>query len=80
MAKKKKEVTLPTAPNTFKRLSDTRIELQGIVYDTAFNRMIEVKNPDKSKIHSIRVGGIYYYPVRILDEWYEMNGIVKPVK
>lgn len=51
--------------NTFKRLDDDRILLEGIVYHRAFSKMIEVINEDKSKIHSIKVDGIYYYPSKI---------------
>jgi len=54
-----------TKMNTFKRLDDDRILLEGVVYHRSFTKMIEVKNEDGSKIQSIRLDGIYYYPSKI---------------
>ena len=53
--------------NTFKRIDEDRILLEGIVYHRAFSKMIEVINEDGSKIHSIKVDGIYYYPSKIVE-------------
>lgn len=61
---KKPEVKM----NTFKRIDEDRVVLEGVMYHTAFSKMIEVKNPDGSKIQSIRIGGTYYYPCKIVDD------------
>lgn len=60
MAKK-----VQTKMNTFKRLDEDRILLEGIVYHRSFSKMIEVKNEDGSKIQSIKLEGVYYYPSKI---------------
>lgn len=58
---------VPTQMNTFKRIDENRIVIEGIMYHTSFSKMIEVKNSDGSKIQSVRLHGIYYYPYKIVD-------------
>ena len=53
--------------NTFKRIDENRIELEGVVYNNSHSKMIEVKNPDGSKILSIKVQGVYYYPSKVIE-------------
>lgn len=57
MAKKQEEL------KTFKRLSESRILLEDIVWDLNFAKSVSIKNPNTGEMmQSIKVNGLYYYP------------------
>lgn len=48
---------------TVKRLSESKIVLEGIVWTTNSAKAVDIKNPETGgKMISIKVDGIYYYP------------------
>ena len=50
--------------NTFKRLIDGKIVLDGLVWDTNIDRMIGITNDATGgTVNSIKVDGVYYYPI-----------------
>jgi hypothetical protein len=51
---------------TFKRVSESKIVLEGIVWETNQEKAIRVRSTETGMLqHSIVVDGIYYYPVGI---------------
>lgn len=51
---------------TFKRLSETRIACDGIIWINDAEKAIEIRNNETGgKLHSIKVYGNYYYPYAI---------------
>ena len=60
--------------NTFKRLNDGRIVLDGLVWSTDVDRMIAVRDDRTGgTVASIKVNDVYYYPMAILKERNEEN-------
>ena len=52
--------------NTFKRLEDDRIALNGLVWGNDPAKAIDIKNElTGNKIHSIKLEETYYYPYSI---------------
>jgi hypothetical protein len=51
---------------TFKRLSDSKIALDGLIWDTNADKAIEITNNETGgKVHSVKVEGTYYFPCGI---------------
>ena len=49
--------------NTFKRLDENRIALDGIIWDNRPEKSIKISNLDSGNmVHSINVQDIFYYP------------------
>ena len=57
---------MQTEMKTFKRVSQSKIVLEGIVWETNQDKAIKVRSKETGFIqHSIVVDGIYYYPVGV---------------
>jgi hypothetical protein len=53
-----------TQMNEFRKLDNDRVVLDGLVWDKNPDKSIEVTDPDNGfKVHSIKLGETYYYPV-----------------
>jgi hypothetical protein len=53
-----------TEQKTFKRMTDGKIVLEDVIYDTSVNKKSIILNPQTgNRIDSIRIGEIVYYPV-----------------
>jgi len=51
---------------TFKRLSETKVAVDGIIWTTDSEKATEIVNNENGcKLHSIKVYGTYYYPYSI---------------
>jgi hypothetical protein len=49
---------------TFKRMTDGKIVLEDVIYDTSVNKKSIILNPQTgNRIDSIRIGETIYYPV-----------------
>lgn len=54
------------ALKTFKRLSESKILVDGIIWETNQEKAIRVRSTETGMIqHSIVVDGIYHYPVAV---------------
>lgn len=52
--------------NTFKRVDENRIELDGLVWDCRAEKSVKVKDNDNGfMVHSIKVEEVAYYPTGI---------------
>jgi len=50
--------------NTFRRVDENTIVLDGLIYSTHADKMIKVLNTDTdSKVFSIKVEDVSYYPI-----------------
>jgi len=53
-----------TEQNTFRRIDETTVVLDGLVYSTNTDKMIEVLNTETdNKVFSVKVEDVYYYPI-----------------
>jgi hypothetical protein len=53
-----------TEQKTFKRMTDGKIVLEDVIYDTSVNKKATILNPQtNNRIDSIRIGETTYYPV-----------------
>ena len=53
-----------TEQKTFKRMTDGKIVLEDVIYDTSINKKSTILNPNTgNRIDSIRIGETTYYPV-----------------
>lgn len=53
-----------TEQKTFKRMTDGKIVLEDVIYDTSVNKKAIILNPNTgNRIDSIRIGETTYYPV-----------------
>jgi hypothetical protein len=53
-----------TEQKTFKRMTDGKIVLEDVIYDTSVNKKSIILNPQTgNRIDSIRIGETTYYPV-----------------
>jgi hypothetical protein len=53
-----------TEQKTFKRMTDGKIVLEDVIYDTSVNKKSIILNPQTgNRIDSIRIGETLYYPV-----------------
>lgn len=53
-----------TEQKTFKRMTDGKIVLEDVIYDSSFGKRSIILNPKTgNRIDSIRVGDTSYYPV-----------------
>jgi hypothetical protein len=53
-----------TEQKTFKRMTDGKIVLEDVIYDTSVNKKSTILNPQTgNRIDSIRIGELTYYPV-----------------
>ena len=51
---------------TFKRISEDRIALDGIIWTTDSEKWMPIRNNETGHmLHSIKVGDNYYYPMTI---------------
>lgn len=51
---------------TFKRLSEDKIVLDGIIWTTDPDKWMPIKNNETGHmLHSVKVGDTYYYPMMI---------------
>lgn len=58
MAKKQQEY------KTFKRLSESRVLVEGIIWDLNPAKAVEMKSEETGyTMQSIRVNGLFYYPI-----------------
>jgi len=49
---------------TFKRISESKIALDGLIWTTDAERGIPLKNEETGHIvHSVKVDGVYYFPM-----------------
>lgn len=54
--------------NTFKRLEDGRIIVDGLIWGINPEKAIEIKNElTGNKVHSIKMDDVYYYPYAIYN-------------
>ena len=52
-----------TEQNTFRRIDETTIVLDGLVYSTNTDKMINILNTEsENKVFSVKVEDVYYYP------------------
>jgi hypothetical protein len=50
--------------NTFRRIDENTVALDGLIYSTNTDKMIKVLNTDTDgKVFSVKVEDVYYYPV-----------------
>lgn len=50
--------------NTMRRVDENTIVLDGLIFSTNTDKMIKISNTeDGGKVFSIKVEGIYYYPI-----------------
>ena len=53
-----------TEQKTFKRMTEGKIVLEDVIYDTSINKKSTILNPNTgNRIDSIRIGETTYYPV-----------------
>jgi hypothetical protein len=53
-----------TEEKTFKRMTDGKIVLEDVIYDSSFGKRSIILNPKTgNRIDSIRIGETSYYPV-----------------
>jgi hypothetical protein len=53
-----------TEQKTFKRMTDGKIVLEDVIYDTSVSKKSIILNPKtNNRIDSIRIGETIYYPV-----------------
>jgi hypothetical protein len=53
-----------TEQKTFKRMTDGKIVLEDVIYDSSFGKRSIILNPKTgNRIDSIRIGETSYYPV-----------------
>lgn len=51
---------------TFKRLTQSKVLLDGIIWETNQDKSIRVRSTETGFIqHSIKVDGVYYYPTGV---------------
>jgi hypothetical protein len=52
--------------NTFRKINESTIVLDGLIWGTNTDKIIHIRNTDSGfKVHSIEVDGTYYYPIGI---------------
>lgn len=52
--------------NTFRRIDEQRVALDGLVWDIRPDKAIKLKSLDTGfMVHSIKIGESYYYPISI---------------
>lgn len=57
---------MQTEMKTFKRVSESKIIVDGIIWETNQDKMIKVRSKETGFVqHSIKLDGIYYYPVGV---------------
>ena len=50
--------------NTFRRIDENTVALDGLIYSTNADKMIKVLNTDTDgKVYSVKVEDVYYYPI-----------------
>ena len=53
-----------TEQKTFKRMTDGKIVLEDVIYDSSFGKRSIITNPNTgNRIDSIKIGETSYYPV-----------------
>jgi hypothetical protein len=53
-----------TEQKTFKRMTDGKIVLEDVIYDSSFGKRSMITNPNTgNRIDSIKIGETSYYPV-----------------
>jgi hypothetical protein len=57
---------MQTELKTFKRVSQSKVILDGIIWETNQDKSIRIRSAETGYLqHSIVVDGIYYYPVGV---------------
>lgn len=53
-----------TEQNTFRRIDENTVALDGLVYSTHSDKMIKILNTESdNKVFSVKVEDTYYYPI-----------------
>jgi len=53
-----------TEQNTFRRIDENTVALDGLVYSTHSDKMIKILNTETDgKVFSVKVEDTYYYPI-----------------